>query len=166
VRAPYTSLSPPPSPLLHHIPYSNTIPPFLGSGRWKVPSEIDGHSSQAGIVADQVNRRRRAPRAKGRMGELHQVARTHEGRPFVDDRTAMYARPLLIPQRISLTLLSILVILSPVSLTEFPAYWSEHPLLFASISQGVNEQDRMERVLKWFIATLKGQYTVRHMTYE
>lgn len=53
-------------------------------------------------------------------------------------------------------------ILSPISLTEFPAYWCEHPLLFASISQGANEQDRMERVLQWFIATLKGQYTARN----
>lgn len=58
------------------------------------------------------------------------------------------------------------VILSPVSLTEFPAYWCEHPDLFAAISQGANEQDRMERVLKWFIATLKGQYTVRHPRLE
>jgi hypothetical protein len=53
-----------------------------------------------------------------------------------------------------------LVILSPTSLTEFPAYWCEHPNLFASISEGANEQERMERVVKWFIATLKGQYTV------
>jgi len=53
-------------------------------------------------------------------------------------------------------------ILSPVSLTEFPAYWCEHPTLFASISGGVNEQDRMERVLRWFIMTLKGQYTTRN----
>ncbi len=53
-----------------------------------------------------------------------------------------------------------IVILSPVSLTEFPAYWCEHPLLFASISEGATPQDRAERVLKWFIATLKGQYTV------
>jgi hypothetical protein len=53
------------------------------------------------------------------------------------------------------------VILSPTSLTEFPAYWCEHPELFAQISQGHNEQDRMERVLKWFISTLRGQYAVR-----
>jgi hypothetical protein len=52
------------------------------------------------------------------------------------------------------------VILSPISLTEFPAYWCEHPLLFASISEGGTEEDRMERVLRWFIGTLKGQYTV------
>lgn len=53
-------------------------------------------------------------------------------------------------------------ILSPVSLTEFPAYWCEHPQLFAAISEGATPQDRMERVLKWFIATLKGQYTTRN----
>jgi hypothetical protein len=55
-----------------------------------------------------------------------------------------------------------LVILSPVSLTEFPAYWCEHPGLFAEISEGTTPQDRMERVLRWFIATLKGQYTTRN----
>ncbi|KAI9635689.1 uncharacterized protein MKK02DRAFT_36807 [Dioszegia hungarica] len=53
-------------------------------------------------------------------------------------------------------------ILSPVSLTEFPAYWCEHPGLFAEISEGTTPQDRMERVLRWFIATLKGQYTTRN----
>lgn len=47
-------------------------------------------------------------------------------------------------------------------MTEFPAYWCEHPQLFASISEGKTAQDRMERVLKWFIATLKGQYTTRN----
>lgn len=52
------------------------------------------------------------------------------------------------------------VILSPTSLTEFPAYWCEHPELFAAISEGKDAEDRAERVLKWFIATLKGQYTV------
>ncbi|WOO78172.1 Protein KES1 [Vanrija pseudolonga] len=53
-------------------------------------------------------------------------------------------------------------ILSPVSLTEFPAYWCEHPEQFAEISQGSTEEERMERVLRWFIATLKGQYTTRN----
>ena len=51
-----------------------------------------------------------------------------------------------------------------MSLTEFPAYWCEHPLFFAAISEGTTPQDRMERVLKWFIATLKGQYTVSRLT--
>ncbi|KAH9990363.1 Oxysterol-binding protein [Russula vinacea] len=55
-------------------------------------------------------------------------------------------------------------ILSPVSLTEFPAYWCERPELFADISQGKTPKDRARRVLKWFISTLKGQYTSRNET--
>jgi hypothetical protein len=51
-------------------------------------------------------------------------------------------------------------ILSPTSLTEFPAYWCERPELFADIATGRTEQDRAEKVLRWFICTLKGQYTV------
>jgi len=42
-------------------------------------------------------------------------------------------------------------ILSPVSLTEFPAYWCEHPELFAAIVDGKTPEDRAIRVLKWFI---------------
>jgi len=53
-------------------------------------------------------------------------------------------------------------ILSPVSLTEFPAYWLERPSLFADIANGVDTEDRALRVLKWFISTLKGQYTSRN----
>jgi len=53
-------------------------------------------------------------------------------------------------------------ILSPVSLTEFPAYWAEHPELFAAIVDAKNEEKRMLSVLKWFISTLKGQYTSRN----
>jgi len=53
-------------------------------------------------------------------------------------------------------------ILSPTSLTEFPAYWGERPELFADIAQGRDEQERAERVLRWFICTLKGQYTTRN----
>ncbi|KAG8842967.1 Oxysterol binding protein, partial [Serendipita sp. 411] len=53
-------------------------------------------------------------------------------------------------------------ILSPVSLTEFPAYWLERPDLFAAISEGVDAEDRALRVLSWFISTLKGQYTSRN----
>ncbi|KAN0141981.1 hypothetical protein V8E53_000443 [Lactarius tabidus] len=55
-------------------------------------------------------------------------------------------------------------ILSPVSLTEFPAYWCERPELFAAISEGTTAKDRAKRVLKWFISTLKGQYTSRNET--
>ncbi|KAJ9107145.1 hypothetical protein QFC19_002805 [Naganishia cerealis] len=53
-------------------------------------------------------------------------------------------------------------ILSPTSLTEFPAYWCERPELFADIATGRTEQERAEKVLKWFICTLKGQYTTRN----
>ncbi|KAG1885896.1 uncharacterized protein F5891DRAFT_1085283 [Suillus fuscotomentosus] len=53
-------------------------------------------------------------------------------------------------------------ILSPTSLTEFPAYWCERPELFAAIADGKTEQARALAVLKWFISTLKGQYTSRN----
>lgn len=54
-------------------------------------------------------------------------------------------------------------ILSPVSLTEFPAYWCEHPALFASIADFPNDPaGRALAVLRWFIVTLKGQYTSRN----
>ncbi|KAG1744441.1 hypothetical protein EDB19DRAFT_1849545 [Suillus lakei] len=53
-------------------------------------------------------------------------------------------------------------ILSPTSLTEFPAYWCERPELFAAIADGKTEQARALSVLKWFISTLKGQYTSRN----
>ncbi|WWC67438.1 uncharacterized protein I206_101346 [Kwoniella pini CBS 10737] len=53
-------------------------------------------------------------------------------------------------------------ILSPTSLTEFPAYWCEHPDAFAEISEGKDDKERMERVLKWFIGTLSAQYTTRN----
>lgn len=53
-------------------------------------------------------------------------------------------------------------ILSPTSLTEFPAYWCERPELFAAIADGKTEQTRALAVLKWFISTLKGQYTSRN----
>ncbi|ESK91627.1 oxysterol binding protein [Moniliophthora roreri MCA 2997] len=53
-------------------------------------------------------------------------------------------------------------ILSPVSLTEFPAYWCERPELFSAIADATNDEDRAIAVLKWFISTLKGQYTSRN----
>lgn len=53
-------------------------------------------------------------------------------------------------------------ILSPVSLTEYPSYWGERPELFAAIADGYSPEDRHLRVLKWFISTLKGQYTSRN----
>jgi len=53
-------------------------------------------------------------------------------------------------------------ILSPVSLTEFPAYWCEHPELFSAIADQKTEENRTLAVVKWFISTLKGQYTSRN----
>ncbi|KAJ7353619.1 hypothetical protein DFH08DRAFT_857338 [Mycena albidolilacea] len=53
-------------------------------------------------------------------------------------------------------------ILSPISLTEYPAYWCERPELFAAIADGKTSEERALAVLKWFISTLKGQYTTRN----
>lgn len=53
-------------------------------------------------------------------------------------------------------------ILSPVSLTEYPSYWGERPELFAAIAAGPTPEARHLAVLKWFISTLKGQYTSRN----
>ncbi|EPQ56070.1 hypothetical protein GLOTRDRAFT_41536, partial [Gloeophyllum trabeum ATCC 11539] len=53
-------------------------------------------------------------------------------------------------------------ILSPTSLTEFPAYWCERPELFAAIADAKTDEDRSLTVLKWFISTLKDQYTSRN----
>jgi len=52
-------------------------------------------------------------------------------------------------------------ILSPTSLTEFSAYWAEPTEEFLAISTGVDAEDRMLKVLKWFLCTLRGQYTAR-----
>ncbi|PCH43009.1 Oxysterol-binding protein [Wolfiporia cocos MD-104 SS10] len=53
-------------------------------------------------------------------------------------------------------------ILSPISLTEFPAYWCERPELFSAIADAKSDEERSILVLKWFISTLKGQYTSRN----
>ncbi|CAO1637830.1 unnamed protein product [Parajaminaea phylloscopi] len=53
-------------------------------------------------------------------------------------------------------------ILSPVSLTEYPSYWGEHPELFAACAGGQDDIVKMVSVLRWFIGTLKGQYTARN----
>ncbi|TIB80662.1 oxysterol binding protein, partial [Wallemia mellicola] len=53
-------------------------------------------------------------------------------------------------------------ILSPTSLTEFPAYWCEHPDEFAAISSGKTPEERAKLVLRWFILTLKCQYATRN----
>ncbi|KAF5353276.1 hypothetical protein D9756_003683 [Leucocoprinus leucothites] len=53
-------------------------------------------------------------------------------------------------------------ILSPTSLTEFPAYWCERPELFAAIADAKDNEARALAVLRWFISTLKDQYTSRN----
>ncbi|KAF9040117.1 hypothetical protein BJ165DRAFT_1495586 [Panaeolus papilionaceus] len=53
-------------------------------------------------------------------------------------------------------------ILSPTSLTEFPAYWCERPDYFAAIADAKPGRDRALAVLRWFISTLKDQYTSRN----
>ncbi|KXN85194.1 Protein KES1, partial [Leucoagaricus sp. SymC.cos] len=53
-------------------------------------------------------------------------------------------------------------ILSPTSLTEFPAYWCERPDLFAAIADAKDNEARALAVLRWFISTLKDQYTSRN----
>ena len=53
-------------------------------------------------------------------------------------------------------------ILSPVSLTEYPSYWGEHPASFVDVQNGATPEERMIAVLRWFIGTLKGQYTSRN----
>ncbi|KAF8626690.1 hypothetical protein AX15_004774 [Amanita polypyramis BW_CC] len=53
-------------------------------------------------------------------------------------------------------------ILSPVSLTEYPAYWCEYPELFSAIASAKSKEERALVILRWFISTLKGQYTSRN----
>ncbi|KAF9529050.1 hypothetical protein CPB83DRAFT_853129 [Crepidotus variabilis] len=53
-------------------------------------------------------------------------------------------------------------ILSPISLTEFPAYWCERPEYFAAIADAKPGYERSIAVLRWFISTLKDQYTSRN----
>jgi hypothetical protein len=113
-----------------------------------------------------MHRRRCSARAESRLGPIPQVARLHDGRSLQHDCSSLYvsSSPSVLAafSHHSSSRTLCIVILSPISLTEFPAYWCEHPQLFASISEGATPQDRMERVLKWFIATLKGQYTTRN----
>ncbi|KAF5389102.1 hypothetical protein D9757_004918 [Collybiopsis confluens] len=52
--------------------------------------------------------------------------------------------------------------MTAISLTEFPAYWCERPELFSAIADQTTEEGRALAVLKWFISTLKGQYTSRN----
>lgn len=52
-------------------------------------------------------------------------------------------------------------ILSTTSLTEFSAYWAELPKVFVAPASEPDPQKRALLVLKWFLSTLKSQYSSR-----
>lgn len=52
-------------------------------------------------------------------------------------------------------------ILGTISLTEFSAYWTEHPSIFVAPASEPDPQKRALLVLKWFLSTLKQQYCSR-----
>jgi oxysterol-binding protein-related protein 9/10/11 len=47
-------------------------------------------------------------------------------------------------------------------LTEFSAYWAEHPSIFVAPTQEPDPAKRSLLVLKWFLSTLKQQYSSRN----
>lgn len=52
-------------------------------------------------------------------------------------------------------------ILSTTSLVEYSAYWTEHPSLFVAPASEPDPEKRALLVLKWFLSTLKQQYSSR-----
>ncbi|KAL4795571.1 hypothetical protein BDV19DRAFT_378778 [Aspergillus venezuelensis] len=52
-------------------------------------------------------------------------------------------------------------ILSGTSLTEYSAYWAEHPELFVAPARESDPEKRALAVLKWFLSTLRQQYCSR-----
>ncbi|KAJ5550990.1 hypothetical protein N7535_001071 [Penicillium sp. DV-2018c] len=52
-------------------------------------------------------------------------------------------------------------ILSTTSLTEYSAYWAEHPAVFVAPAKETDPAKRALLVLKWFISTLHQQYCSR-----
>ncbi|KAJ5429787.1 hypothetical protein N7491_006803 [Penicillium cf. griseofulvum] len=52
-------------------------------------------------------------------------------------------------------------ILSTTSLTEYSAYWAEHPALFVAPAKEADPAKRALLVLKWFLSTLHQQYCSR-----
>ena len=52
-------------------------------------------------------------------------------------------------------------ILSTTSLTEYSSYWAEFPSLFVAPAAESDPQKRALGVLKWFLSTLKQQYSSR-----
>ena len=53
-------------------------------------------------------------------------------------------------------------ILSVISLTEFSAYWAEHPSVLVAPALENDPQKRALAVLKWFLTTLKYSYSSRN----
>jgi len=53
-------------------------------------------------------------------------------------------------------------ILSTTSLTEFSAYWAEMPNLLVAPASESDPAKRSMLVLKWFLSTLKQQYSSRN----
>lgn len=53
-------------------------------------------------------------------------------------------------------------ILSTTSLTEFSAYWAEHPSVLVAPALEKDPQKRALAVLKWFLTTLKPSYSSRN----
>jgi len=56
-------------------------------------------------------------------------------------------------------------ILGTTSLTEFSAYWNEHPSLLVAPASEPDPAKRSLLVLKWFLSTLKQQYASRSDKY-
>ena len=52
-------------------------------------------------------------------------------------------------------------ILSSTSLTEYSSYWAEHPTIFVAPASEPDPAKRAMLVLKWFLTTLKQQYSSR-----
>jgi len=51
--------------------------------------------------------------------------------------------------------------LSTTSLVEYSAYWTEHPSLFVAPASEPDPAKRALLVLRWFLSTLKQQYSSR-----
>ena len=56
-------------------------------------------------------------------------------------------------------------ILGTISLTEFSAYWTEHPSIFVAPASEPDPAKRALLVLKWFLTTLKSSYSTRNDKY-
>ncbi|KAL8647881.1 MAG: hypothetical protein Q9210_005297 [Variospora velana] len=56
-------------------------------------------------------------------------------------------------------------ILGTLSLTEFSAYWTQHPSVFVAPASEKDPAKRALLVLKWFLSTLKPSYSTRNDKY-